>query len=235
MNSSANLLRKRKSKNNDDADQDDLNEPELSREEFETKAIMQALEFERSLQELRRNRNHSVKFSWIRSNGYGRFLTSHYNPGSAYISFLNNLSQKLNTKSEKKRIEKEMRKREEDKIDGQKNDDAEANVQAKKPELDEIKLDQAMNDTKEFIDSLEPINEEKDKQKDVEMKDDSKPQIKADNQAPPESAKPAENSNTEEVKTKPAPKGEKSKATSGKSRGSVKPSKVENTPKAGKL
>jgi hypothetical protein len=60
----------------------------------------------------------------IGSSGYGRFLTSHYNPGS-YISFLNSLSQKLGSKSEKKRIQKELKKREEERKVKQQFDDQE--------------------------------------------------------------------------------------------------------------
>ena len=45
----------------------------------------------------------------IGSSGYGRFLCSHYNPGTAFISYVNGLSQKIGLKQR----EKEMKQREE--------------------------------------------------------------------------------------------------------------------------
>ena len=86
----------------------------------------------------------------IGSSGYGRFLTSHYNPGS-YISFLNSLSQKLGSKSEKKRIQKELKKREEERKAMQQIDDVEIK-EDKEPDI-ECKLNE-VEDNQKLVDTL---------------------------------------------------------------------------------
>lgn len=50
----------------------------------------------------------SMERQSIGNSGYGRFLCTHYSPGSSFISSLNSISQKYETKiKEKKRLEKE--------------------------------------------------------------------------------------------------------------------------------
>ena len=85
----------------------------------------------------------------IGSSGYGRFLTSHYNPGS-YISFLNSLSQKLGSKSEKKRIQKELKKREEERKTKQLDD---IDIKDDKDLLLEWKIEET-EDKQKLVDSL---------------------------------------------------------------------------------
>lgn len=89
---------------------------------FMKKVFSQALSFQRDLNEARFMRTTFAKLSMrksmerqsIGSSGYGRFLCSHYNPGASFISSLNNISQKYETKiKQKKRIEKELRKKKE--------------------------------------------------------------------------------------------------------------------------
>ena len=86
-------------------------------EMFIKKAMQQALEFEYSLQSVRQNRvnfartslNNAIMRPAIGTSGYGRFLCSHYNPGTSFISYLNGLSHKIGRKAR----EKELNQREE--------------------------------------------------------------------------------------------------------------------------
>ena len=83
------------------------------KERLTTIAIQQALQYERELQHMRLNRGsvskEHMKKALVRpaigSSGYGRFLCSHYNPGTTFISYLNGLSQKIEMKQRKKEMQ----------------------------------------------------------------------------------------------------------------------------------
>lgn len=173
----------------------------------------------------------------IGSSGYGRFLTSHYNPGS-YISFLNSLSQKLGSKSEKKRIQKELKKREEERKAMQQIDDAEIK-EDKEPDI-ECKLDE-VEDNQKLVDTLleqanldnietnaiqEPETKEIIPQPDQEMKIESEPQPTDSNTlVQGTEVKDIEIFKPPESKPKSNSKGDKSKASGEKSKESKKSSK----------
>ena len=119
QNSQSNQSKNKCPKHGEEVSIGDPNGIVLNPEQIERKAILQALEFERGLQDVRRQRTKFAKIGIkksmerpvIGSSGYGRFLCSHYNPGTSFINFLNSLSQKLaSNRKEKKRIEKEMKK-----------------------------------------------------------------------------------------------------------------------------
>lgn len=122
-NSSRNVSNKRpKLKEHEDFQEGQ--EPQKEDPLFERKVLDEALAFQRELQGLRYDRvqfardslRKSMHRQSIGSSGYGRFLCSHYNPGSSFISSLNSISQKYETKiKEKKRIKKEHEKKEDGK------------------------------------------------------------------------------------------------------------------------
>lgn len=102
----------------------EIRDPRENKEEFEQDVMLQALAFQRELQEIRRLRvtfakqglKKAMERQAIGSSGYGRFLCSHYTPGPTFIPSLNSIAQKLETKiKEKKRKTKENRKQEENK------------------------------------------------------------------------------------------------------------------------
>jgi hypothetical protein len=91
---------------NEEAPQNGQNDDKL----LEQKVIQQSLAFQRELLEFRQMRMSFTKSSLkkamerqsIGSSGYGRFLCSHYNPGSSFISSLNSISQKYDNKIKEK-------------------------------------------------------------------------------------------------------------------------------------
>ena len=173
----------------------------------------------------------------IGSSGYGRFLTSHYNPGS-YISFLNSLSQKLGSKSEKKRIQKELKKREEERKAKLQLDELE--IKEDKGASLECKIDET-EDNQKLVDTLleqanfdnievniiqEPQVAENIPQPDQEMKNESEPlplDVNTSVQVP--EIKEAEIFKPPESKPKSNSKGEKNKGNGDKSKESKKSSK----------
>lgn len=174
----------------------------------------------------------------IGSSGYGRFLTSHYNPGS-YISFLNSLSQKLGSKSEKKRIQKELKKREEERKAKQQLDELElkeekaTSLECKQDEVEDNQklvdtlLEQANFDNIEANIIQEPQVAESILQPDQEMKNDSEPQpTDANITIQGSDVKDTEIFKPPESKPKSGSKGDKSKASGEKNKESKKSSKV---------
>jgi len=157
--------------------------------QIEQIAIKQALAFQRDIQDVRRIRAYysrqalkkSMERQAIGSSGYGRFLCSHYNPGSSFISSLNSISQKLeNNIKEKKRIQKELRKREEDKNNNELNSDEKEQVKKsqednKKAEEDEEEESKTAEVDEKKARSVKDQTISSQKLKiDVEMQDQSK-------------------------------------------------------------
>ena len=116
------MSKNKRVKYNEDINEEVLQNGRNDDKLLEQKVIQQSLAFQRELLEFRQMRMSFTKSSLkkamerqsIGSSGYGRFLCSHYNPGSSFISSLNSISQKYDNKiKEKKRLQKEQLKKEE--------------------------------------------------------------------------------------------------------------------------
>ena len=127
--------------------------------EQQKKILMQALAFEKELQDVRRIRLQFAKTGLkkamerqaIGTSGYGRFLCSHYNPGSSFISSLNSIAQKYETKlKQKKRTQKGAQKKEEEKKENEENQN-----KTEKDAQGEAKIDDKKEDGKVSKDSKE--------------------------------------------------------------------------------
>jgi len=219
---------------------------ENEQQQFEKKVLLQALTFQRELQDMRRMRvtfakaelRRAMERQVIGSSGYGRFLCSHYNPGSSFISALNSLSQKLESKSrEKKRLEKELRKREDEKNTPE--EPPTTNVE-KQEEVDVVMEDtkqEPKEEEKQVVDTVKEkdlINEEDlpqlNKQEDVKMEEQNKPK---DHQIKTESSKAKtskqKNSKDSDVKLKTDAK------ASNKSKPIEEPAETKSNPTTGNL
>jgi hypothetical protein len=120
--STPDMSKNKRVKYNEDINEEVLQNGRNHDKLLEQKVIQQSLAFQRELLEFRQMRMSFTKSSLkkamerqsIGSSGYGRFLCSHYNPGSSFISSLNSISQKYDNKiKEKKRLQKELLKKEE--------------------------------------------------------------------------------------------------------------------------
>jgi hypothetical protein len=120
--STPDMSKNKRVKYNEDINEEVLQNGRNDDKLLEQKVIQQSLAFQRELLEFRQMRMSFTKSSLkkamerqsIGSSGYGRFLCSHYNPGSSFISSLNSISQKYDNKiKEKKRLQKELLKKEE--------------------------------------------------------------------------------------------------------------------------
>jgi hypothetical protein len=211
---------------NDQVPQNNLRDDKL----LENEVIQQSLIFQRELSEFRRIRmsftksclKKAMERQSIGSSGYGRFLCSHYNPGSSFISSLNSISQKYENKiKEKKRLQKELIKKEEMK-----------NLptpEEKKEESQDIKIEEKQIEKDKDKDKVKKVSKIETK-----SKTDEKQDPKEESKIPPEL--PDETSNDQQIKpevkiTKEASKPKiQNKSTGGKIKPDQKP-KVQAKPK----
>lgn len=156
--------------NNEEVPKDNHRDDKL----LEKEVIQQSLIFQREQFEFRRIRmsftksclKKAMERQSIGSSGYGRFLCSHYNPGSSFISSLNSISQKYENKiKEKKRIQKELIKKEEmknlPKPEEKKDESQDIKIEEKQAEKEKDKIKKVSKiETKSKTDEKQDLKEE---------------------------------------------------------------------------